>query len=344
MPDVDGFALARQIGGDARLSDAKIIVLTSGSPGAAVAHRAIVSQLTKPVKQSDLLDAILTAFGERTGEERRRDPRPGRAAGRHLSILVAEDNPTNQKLVELLLEQHGHRVTTAATGRAAVVKAAEEPFDLILMDVQMPELDGFEATALIRRREASTGVHTPVVAMTAHAMAGDRERCLAAGMDAYVSKPLRVDDLLTTIDGFFTEASGDTAPGAARAPRDDNDDTRASTVDEEALLEDFGGNRRLLAEVVKMFLSQAPEQLEALRAAAHARDASAVASAAHALKGSVGLFAQGAAFDAARRLEQEARNGDLTDIDGRCAEIDRELCRVCADLETIVRASRSRRP
>ena len=348
MPDVDGFTLARQIADDARLADAKVIMLTSGSPTASPANRerrphdtgmnrAIVSQLTKPVKQSDLLDAILTAFGAPLSEDRRgrRARRPRRAVGRRLSILVAEDNPTNQKLVVLLLEQYGHRVTTVATGREAVAKAAEGPFDVILMDVQMPDMDGFEATAAIRRREGATGVHTPIVAMTAHAMAGDRERCLAAGMDAYVSKPLRPDDLLSAIDGFFTREYGDVAAPAASPPRDD---TPASTVDGDALLEDFGQNRTLLAEVITVFLSEAPKQLDALRAAAEARDARALATAAHALKGSVGLFSKGAAFEAARRLEQDARNGDLTDLDGRLGEIERELGRVCADLETLLRA------
>jgi len=121
-----------------------------------------------------------------------------------LNILVAEDNLTNQKLVTFLLEQERHRVTMVSNGADAVVKSADGPFDLILMDVQMPEMDGFEATAAIRRRERATGSHIPIVAMTAHAMAGDRERCLAEGMDAYLSKPLRPDDLLATIDGLLT--------------------------------------------------------------------------------------------------------------------------------------------
>jgi CheY-like chemotaxis protein len=349
MPEVDGFTLAGQIAGDARLSDAKVIMLTSGSPTGSLANTGrksratvvnpiIVSQLTKPVKQSYMLDAILTAFGEPPGEEHLRGgraERSRRAVDRRLSILVAEDNPTNQKLVVLLLEQHGHRVTTVVTGREAVAKAAEGPFDVILMDVQMPDMDGFEATAAIRRHEGATGIHTPIVAMTAHAMAGDRERCLASGMDAYVSKPLRLDDLLSTIDGVFTGQSGEAGATAANPPRDD---TRAPTVDGDALLDDFNQNRGLLAEVITVFLSEAPRQLDALRAAADARDARALASAAHALKGSVGLFARGAAFEAARCLEQQARNGDLTDLHERCAAIETELSRVCSDLETLLRA------
>jgi two-component system sensor histidine kinase/response regulator len=342
MPDVDGFTLARQIASDTRLSDAKVIVLTSGSPGASGVNRSVVSQLTKPVKQSDLLDAILTAFGEPPAGEGQRGERARplrRTVGRRLDILVAEDNPTNQKLVVLLLEQDGHRVTTVATGREAVAASGQGPFDVILMDVQMPDMDGFEATAAIRRREGAVGIHTPIVAMTAHAMTGDRERCLAAGMDAYVSKPLRLDDLLSTIDAFFTAESADVAATAARPSRDH---TNASAVDGDALLEDFGQNRTLLAEVITVFLSEAPKHLDALRVAADACDARAVAAAAHALKGSVGLFAKGAAFEAARRLEQKARHGDLTDVQERSADVERHLSSVCADLETLLRAGNER--
>jgi CheY-like chemotaxis protein len=171
------------------LSDAKVIMLTSsGAPPARRrgVDRTIVSQLTKPVKQSDLLDAILTAFGEPAGpppqDHEVRQPR--RAVDRRLNILVAEDNPTNQTLVRLLLEQHRHRVTLVPDGREAVAKSDAGPFDLILMDVQMPEMDGFEATAAIRQRERATGTHIPIVAMTAHAMSRRPRTLPEEGMDA----------------------------------------------------------------------------------------------------------------------------------------------------------------
>jgi two-component system, sensor histidine kinase and response regulator len=324
MPDVDGFALARQIAADARLSDAKVIMLTSSgiSPDRQRgADRTIASHLTKPVKQSDLLDAIVTAFGGSVGP-RPQDgdvQRPPRAVDRRLNILVAEDNPTNQTLVRLLLEQHRHRVTLVSDGREAVAKADAGPFDLILMDVQMPEMDGFEATAAIRQRERATGTHIPIVAMTAHAMAGDRECCLEQGMDAYVSKPLRPDDLLATIDGLF-------GPEHARG-----------SIDGPTLFADFGHNSTVLAEVIRVFLSDAPGQAAALRAATDAADAGSIVSAAHALKGSVGLFSKGAAYEAARALEQAARSGDLTGVDARCAGVEDELSRVCADLEAFLR-------
>src|SRR6476646_5822605 len=160
--------------------------LPRGRARAATSHFA--GYLTKPVKQSDLLDAILTAFAAAASEpaRARRPPRSRRAGDRRLRVLVAEDNPTNQKLVVTLLTQRGHHIITALDGRQAVERSAAEALDLILMDVQMPEMSGIEATEAIRERERRDGGHVPIIAMTAHAMAGDRERCLSAGMDDYV--------------------------------------------------------------------------------------------------------------------------------------------------------------
>jgi CheY-like chemotaxis protein len=323
MPGVDGFTLARQIAADRALSHAKVIMLTSAG---GVTRRTrgleqtIVSQLTKPVKQSDLMDAILDALAgvvQCVPEKCCRVAQ--RAATRRLRVLVAEDNATNQKLVELLLEQQRHRVTTVTNGRQAVDASARQRFDVILMDVQMPDMDGFEATAAIRERERSTGAHTPIIAMTAHAMAGDRERCLAAGMDAYVSKPLRVDDLMDAIAHFFPSPAG------------------AAAVDqmETALLADFGGNRKVLSEVIGVFLSDAPGYVERLRRAAASNDAAALAAAAHALKGSVGLFAKGAAYEAALAFERAAKEGDAGNDDARMHDLDVAVRHLCGELEAV---------
>jgi PAS domain S-box-containing protein len=334
MPEVDGFSLARQIAADETLSQAKVIILTSASAAPKRSRgldHVIVSQLTKPVKQSDLMDAILDAFApvEHRPTPDRASPKP---VNRRLRVLLADDNPTNRKLVELLLEQQRHRVTTASNGREAVDRAAKQRFDLVLMDVQMPEMDGFRATAAIREREQSTGVHTPIIAMTAHAMAGDRERCLGAGMDAYLSKPLRPDDLIATITRFFP---ADGAPPAA--PRAFHRGGMPSTpsIDQEALLADFGHNRKVLKEVIDVFLTDAPAYLDRIRAAAAALDDSSIAAASHALKGSVGLFSKGAAYEAARALEQAARTGDASAHDVRLHEIDSALKKLCVDLEAI---------
>ena len=335
MPDVDGFELARRIDNNKHIPQTKIIMLTSsgaappGAPGADI----IASQLTKPVKQSDLLDAILTAFGEAPLLPHRAPAEMPRSTfQRPLSILVAEDNATNQKLVVRLLEPHGHQLTTVSNGREAVERSAENAFDVILMDVQMPEMDGFEATAAIRLREAATGRHTPIVAMTAHAMAGDRERCLDAGMDAYVSKPLRTEDLIAAIDELFGVVSPPVETGAAAPPVQ----AASGAIDRTALLMDFGENRKLLAEVTTVFLNDLPAQMETLRAAVKSGDAAAVASAAHALKGSVGLFTKGAAFEAARELETSARAGDLGESRSKGDEIDRHIAQVRTELEALL--------
>ena len=189
------------------LGTPKVILLTSAGAPALRGRRAklFAATLAKPVKQSDLLDAIVTAFTTPAASRRSRakEPRrPTQAVKTRLRVLVAEDNPTNQKLVSAMLDQKGHQVTVVGNGRLAVERVAHEAFDLILMDVQMPEMSGLEATAAIRRREEGSGRHLPIVALTARAMAGDREQCLAAGMDAYVSKPVRAPELFSAIDAL----------------------------------------------------------------------------------------------------------------------------------------------
>jgi two-component system, sensor histidine kinase and response regulator len=333
MPDIDGFTLARQIAHDEKLSSAKVIMLTSGAmaPPGMETERYIASELSKPVKQSDLLDAIVTAFGESDALTTEAHPMaPREAVHGPLRILVAEDNATNQKLVVSLLEQQGHHVTIASNGREAVEKSRDDRFDVILMDVQMPEMDGFEATAAIRRRAAAGGARTPIVAMTAHAMAGDRERCLEAGMDAYVSKPLRPADLLSTIESLFpasAPAPAGTAEPHAIAPLSDH---------ETQMLGNFGNSRTLLAEVIAVFLTETPVRIAAVRSAASDRDTKALAAAAHVLKGSIGLFSTGAAYEAAKAVEAAARSGDVAAMDASAAVLERETNSVLENLQALL--------
>ena len=334
MPEVDGFTLAREIGADPNLSSTKVIMLTSAGapepPGSV--DQTVVSQLTKPVKQSDLMDAILNAFAREgvdrlTATEPSRTPPPRTG---HLRVLLADDNPTNQKVVELLLEQHRHRVTTVGNGREAVAMSAEQPFDLVLMDVQMPEMGGLEATAAIRARERETGVHTPIIAMTAHAMSGDRERCLEAGMDAYVSKPLRPADLMAAIDAVLTVGAEEpTQPPAAAAP------DQAAAIDESQLLDDFGHNAKLLAQVIDVFLADLPKRVAQIQEARAVADADALAAAAHALKGSVGLFSRGAVFEAVRALERSARSGDSSAFAAQPHDVESLLKAFGLELEAV---------
>jgi len=197
MPGTNGFMLVEQARQEVDLRQTAIMMLTSAGQrgeGAWCRELGIAAYLIKPVSQSELLDAILRVLATKaqSADDSRLVTRHSlREARRSLRVLLAEDNAVNQKLASRLLEKQGHTVVVTSNGREAVEALGRQGFDLVMMDVQMPEMDGFEATAAIRRRENGTGVHVPIIAMTAHAMAGDRERCLAAGMDAYVSKPIK---------------------------------------------------------------------------------------------------------------------------------------------------------
>jgi signal transduction histidine kinase/DNA-binding response OmpR family regulator len=205
MPDVDGFTLTEWIRQDRALAETIVIVLTSGARPTDIERcdeLNVAAHLMKPVKQSELLDAIGMSLGGAGSKEKN-----GRVvAGKWktdlppLRILLAEDSLVNQKLAVGLMEKHGHSVVVAMNGKEAIAALASQEFDVVFMDVEMPEMDGLEATAVIRVEEEQTGKHMPIIAMTAHAMKGDRERCLEAGMDDYVSKPIRPQQLFAALE------------------------------------------------------------------------------------------------------------------------------------------------
>jgi len=213
MPEMDGFAFVEQIRQQVDLGKTTIMMLTSaGQRGDAARCRelGIAAYLIKPVSQSQLLDTILRVLGTKAeaGEETRLVPRHSlEQQQRSLRVLLAEDNAVNQKLESRLMEKRGHRVVVVANGREALETLQKQTFDLVVMDVSMPEMDGFEAAALIRAKETGSGSHLPIIAMTAHAMKGDRERCLAAGMDGYVSKPVRSQELFQAIESLLPVAA-----------------------------------------------------------------------------------------------------------------------------------------
>ena len=220
-------------------------------------------------------------------------------------ILVVEDNAVNQKLARILLKKLGHRATIAANGDAAVRALKQRAFDLVLMDFQMPVMGGIEATAVIREAETRTGRHIPIIAMTAHAMAGDRERALQAGMDDYVSKPIRFEDLRRAIQRHAP-------PG----------------LDMTALLNGVDGDRKLLCELIDVFLVDTPKQLARIKRALARGDATGLKEAAHALKGSVGNFDPTQAFEAVRRLETLGRENNLTDAPAGWRVVEMEIARL----------------
>jgi len=202
---MDGFSLAERIRSDLSLTSATIMMLTSGGQmgdAARCAELGIAAYLVKPIRQAELLKAIC-AIVEQMAPPKAAAVKPraaqelSRSRGR---VLVVEDNRVNQRLAVRLLENHGFEVTVAADGREALDELERDPYDLILMDVQMPNMDGLEATAVIRERDKLQHSHTRIIAMTAHAVKGGEEQCLAAGMDAFVSKPIRSEQLFETID------------------------------------------------------------------------------------------------------------------------------------------------
>jgi len=221
MPELDGFQVAKQMMQERSLASSVLIMLTSaGFRGDAARCRelGIQAYLPKPIRRSDLLQAIQSVLNRARDTNSGTPPKTEepalvtthslREGRKHLNILLAEDNRVNQVLAVRLLQKRGHTVVLVETGKAALEASRNGSFDLILMDVQMPEMDGLEATGRIRENENATGKHTPIVAMTAHAMVGDRERCLAAGMDGYISKPLAVKELFEIIEGVLRPPAG----------------------------------------------------------------------------------------------------------------------------------------
>jgi len=206
---------------------------------------------------------------------------------RPAKILLAEDNIVNQRVAVGLLTRRGHSVTVANNGREALEMVARERFDLVLMDVQMPEIGGLEATAVIRAREATEGGHTRIIAMTAHAMTGDRDRCIAAGMDGYLSKPVNPKLLFDVVE----EGSG-------------GNKARSVVFDRTTLVERLDGDKALLADVVRLFLEECPVRLAAIRSAIDQRDPERGRCAAHALKGAAATVGATAVFEAAQTLER----------------------------------------
>jgi CheY-like chemotaxis protein/HPt (histidine-containing phosphotransfer) domain-containing protein len=234
-------------------------------------------------------------------------------ARRPLHILLAEDHPVNQKLALRLLQKWGHTVDVVGNGREALAALEQQQYDLLLMDVQMPEMGGFEATAGVRERESGES-HLPIVAMTAHAMKGDRERCLEAGMDGYVSKPIQPLEMFQAIEAATAHLPA--APAEVRS------------LDRTGLFERVQGDTELLRELVRMFAEAYPRQLSGLREALAQGDGPAVARFAHALKGSVGNFSAPRAVHTAERLEEVGRAGDIAGAAGLVAELEAELKRL----------------
>jgi PAS domain S-box-containing protein len=337
MPDMDGFTLVGQIRQEPLLAGATIMMLTSsGQRGDAARCRelGVAAYLSKPIGQADLLDALLGALGSRgqaVDRPRLVTRHSLRESRHHLRVLLAEDNVVNRQLVTRLLEKRGHIVVAAHNGQEAVAlldDSATGPFDAVLMDVQMPTMDGFQATALIREKEKISGRHLPIIAMTAHALKGDRERCLAAGMDAYLAKPIHPSELFDTLDGLVTRPPGAREENPSESPEPE-------VLDEAAFLHRAGGDTQLAAQLVDLFVGICPPLMEEIRKGLTEQDAGAVERAAHALKGSVANFAAPAAFEAALQLERIGRSGDMSGGAVALENLQREIARLKSALARV---------
>jgi signal transduction histidine kinase/DNA-binding response OmpR family regulator len=299
MPDMDGFAVAEAIGRHDELTGMTIMMLTSsGQYGDQSRCRelGIAAYLSKPIRALELRDAMSRVLGLKPAAgEPPAEPIADHAA-RRVRVLLVEDNVVNQRVAIGLLQRRGHDVTLAQDGREAVDISAHQSFDMVLMDLQMPVMGGLEATAAIREREQETGEHLRIVAMTAFAMNGDRERCLAAGMDGYLSKPIDPRMLFAVVE---QEPSAEPPTSAVAAPP-----AQTPAFDEAELRARVSGDEQLLGDVVRIFLEDCPARLAAIKDAVDRRDGEAIHLTAHALKGAAGNLAAKGLFEAARVLER----------------------------------------
>ena len=308
MPGMDGFAVAEQIRARPDLAGATIMMLTSSGQYGDVARcldLGIAAHLTKPVGADELQSAIGRAVQERPSAASAQAGRPQiESALQPLRILLAEDNVVNQRVAVGLLSRRGHDVTVASNGAEALAALDAHTFDLVLMDVQMPVMGGLEATEKIRRRERTSGGHTRIVAMTAHAMRGDRDRCLAAGMDAYLSKPIDPATLFAVVEQEAAALVGD---------NDTDDGSPRTPVNREAVMQRLGGDEALFTEIVRLFLEDCPPRLRAIDEAVASADPVQIRFAAHALKGAAGNLSAEGLVSASRALEGCGTDGRVDD-------------------------------
>ena len=327
MPEMDGEETLRAIKGDQENKDVPVVILTSiGERGDAARLEALgcAGYLTKPIKQSQLFDTIITVLNRQKAQAKEK---PLSIVTRHTieeqkhrraHILLAEDNPMNQKLAVTLLKKAGYSVDAVEDGRMVIEAVKRRAYDLILMDVQMPEMNGFEATKIIREMEGDRK-HTPIIAITAHAMKGDREKCLQAGMDDYISKPIEPQELFHAIEKWTKsqDSEKDLSPFTFHLSPQKNEVACSQyiepvePIDLESALRRFDGDKEFFKEMLQEFLSYVPKQLEKLAETIKRGEAKVVEREAHSLKGAAGNLGAKPMADLALQLELLGRKGDL---------------------------------
>ena len=321
MPEMDGFGLVEELRKSAA-ETGQVLMLTSGEHRGDLARSralGISAYLTKPVRRAELRSAVAAALaeakqpGERAPATVAARPRPTREGGRSLHILLAEDNEVNQLVARGILENAGHTMEVANYGTEVAPLLAAQSFDVVLMDIQMPKMDGFQATAAIREMEKHTGEHIPIIAMTAHAMAGYKEKCLKAGMDGYVTKPVRHDLLMQALADIQRPRGTDSGAGLPTpiAGTNGTQSRERGRFDRDDLMERLNGDRELARQLASVFVDSMPAQLDALATALSNSDAQAAMFTVHSIKGAAANMGCTEVRDLAAVVEKLGESGDL---------------------------------
>jgi CheY-like chemotaxis protein/HPt (histidine-containing phosphotransfer) domain-containing protein len=356
MPDVDGFMLFERIRAIHEFSTLPVFVLSSsaqGGEGARCRQIGIAAYLTKPVRPSELLDAICNVLAT---SDRALPPSPSAQRSipeerSGMTILLAEDNATNRVLATRLLEKHGHTIVLAENGRQAIEILDRQKVDAVLMDLQMPEMDGIEAIHAIREKEKTAGGHLPIIALTAHAMKGDRERCLNAGADDYVTKPIRTQELFAALERVMEPSRApdrehltpDAQPAVATHETTpvivETNSTNASEeiLDVDGALGRMAGDRDLLEEVARLFEEEGVKMLDGIRQAWAAQDVPLLVRLAHTVKGSSANIGALAVTHAAEEIENQLRSGSLEGLSGPIERLTVEMDRLRAEIDLLFR-------
>ena len=333
MPRMNGYEVAERIRQIAPGEQVAIVILSSelsSDDQNRDKRLGIERRLTKPLRRAALQETVFQALGVPLPAEKERFPYFEKSGGQGLRLLLAEDNIINQKLAVRLLERMGHHVTLVVNGQEAIEALRQKPFDLVLMDIQMPVMGGMEATRKIREEERKTGTRTPIAAMTAHAMTGDSDKYLENGMDGYVSKPIRIDALRAEIDRLTRKAK----PREGQTVPQTESDSHNLTFDPGELLARVDNDRELLRDLLMIFRVEFPRHLLALREAVEAKDGKRVAGVAHTMKGMLSNLAATQAADAAARLEQMGRQDEASGFPEALAAFERDAMKLLPQLET----------
>ncbi len=356
VPELDGAQLARVIKNDSELKSTELILLSSLGRGVEVEESqsmGFAAWLNKPIRSAQLLNTIKRVLGGCPSQEDTSvdscpvlEKQASSATAENVRILLAEDNEISQEVAVELLKRAGYQCDVVASGRQAVEAALEKPYDLILMDCQMPEMDGFDATRAIRQHEQNGTLsreqngRVPIVALTANAIKGDRERCLEAGMDDYATKPLDPDRLVQVIQTHLRANRGpqeDLSPPTADEPKAELElggtaeahppTYRSTPFDVDTLLKRWGNDREFVARLITKFVARAPDDLERLQRAITAGDTEETTRLAHGLKGAAAYVAAEKVRKLAAKLETMGRNGDLGEAESLLTDLKQELAR-----------------